>query len=672
VANLNVMMPRAACPFRCRLVVLLAFLPALAPPDPSVGQSPHIPTRVRDLKFAAGRGVYDGPLTETITSATRGATIVYTTDGTEPTQTNGTTVPGLAGAPVTASVAIRRTTVLRVAAFRAGHTPTRVHTHTYVIVPDVLAQDGTGVPPHAPWGHKGPDWAMDPRIVSSPRHAQRLTGDLRSVPSVALTMDWADLFGGAGRGIYIQGEDVEKPAIAELLVPAGQPGQSFDAGATVQIVGGSSTLRWRSDKLSLRLEFPGDLRADVFDEPGAATRFDTLVLDAGFNNHWHYGGHIAPETQRIRAQFVYDQYVSDLQRAAGGYAPRGRPVFLYLNGVFWGLHMLHERPDADFAASYLGGSRDEYDVLKHAGSIAVSGGRGSYRELVAAVQKDLTIPQHYQAVASLLDIDDFIRYLAVNCYVGNYDWSTQNWYATFNSKSGAGSWRFHNWDAELIMDHVERDVTEMAPADKSGPKYLHSRLRANADYRTRFGDIVHALAVTPGAPLTPERAAALYRLRLAQIDRAVVPESARWGDNRRATPFTREDWLARRDVLLKTYFPGRTDVVLAQLRADGLYPAAAPVTFSLNGTPTAGGVASHGDTLTMGAGSSGTIYYTLDRTDPRAPGGTIRGRAYTEGIRVTAPLTLIARSHDGLEWSPVAAATFSVAPSLPLTGGPRN
>jgi hypothetical protein len=435
-----------------------------------------------------------------------------------------------------------------------------------------MAQDGAGLPPSASWGHAGPDWAMDARILRSRRYTQTFAADLQSVPSVALTMDWLDLFGPGGRGIYIEGEDVEKPAVVELIVPQGQTGQSFDAPATVQVVGGSSTLRWRSDKLSLRLEFPGDLRADVFDEPGAATRFDTLVLDAGFNNHWHYGGHIAPEVQRLRAQFVQDQYVADLQRAAGGFAPRGRPVFLYLNGLFWGLYMLHERPDADFAASYLGGSRDEYDVLKHAGSVRVAGGRGSYRALVTATHKDLTVAEHYEAVAAMIDIDDFIRYLAVNFYVGNYDWSTQNWYASFNSKSGDGAWRFHSWDAELVMDDAARDVTEAAPEDRSGPKLLHSRLRANTGYRTRFAEIVHDLMALPDGPLAPERAAALYSERTAQIDRAVVAESARWGDNRRAAPYTRDDWAARRDALLKTYFPRRTAIVLDQLRADGLYP----------------------------------------------------------------------------------------------------
>jgi CotH kinase protein/Chitobiase/beta-hexosaminidase C-terminal domain len=532
--------------------------------------------KVKDTKFALGRGLYDGPVTETITTATPGATIVYTTDGTEPSLSNGTAVsPADAGAAAVATVGITRATALRAAAFKAGYDPTNVDTHTYIMLPGVLAQDGTGLPPHAVWGHNGPDWAMDPGVVGSPRFGPTIAADLRSLPSLALTMDWDDLFGGDNRGIYIDGEDVGKAAVAELIVPPGVGGEPFHTLATAEVVGGSSVLRWRTDKLSLRLEFPRDLRADVFATPGAARRFDTLVLDAGFNNHWHYGGLTAaihPLDQRRRAQFVLDQYVADLQRASGGHAPHGRPIFLYLNGLFWGVYMLHERPDADFAAAYLGGAKNDYDVVKHQQPARGSGRIGNYRALVAAAKRDLSVRANYRAVAAMLDIDDFIRYLAVNFFVGNSDWSAQNWYATFNHDSGTGRWRFHSWDAEYVLDRPDRNVIEVSGDDTSGPKYLHSKLRHNPEYRGRFSRIVRALMAERGGPLTPEGASALYIARLDEIERAVVPESARWGDNRRpGAPYTHDDWLARKHFLLNTYFPARTRIVLRQLRDAGLY-----------------------------------------------------------------------------------------------------
>ena len=43
--------------------------------------------------------------------------------------------------------------------------------------------------------------------------------------------------------------------------------------------------------------------------------------------------------------------------------------------------------------------------------------------------------------------------------------------------------------------------------------------------------------------LTPESTAAEYRRLMDEIDRAIVGESARWGDNRVSSPYTRDDWL---------------------------------------------------------------------------------------------------------------------------------
>ena len=37
---------------------------------------------------------------------------------------------------------------------------------------------------------------------------------------------------------------------------------------------------------------------------------------------------------------------------------------LYINGQYWGLYDTDERPDARFAATYLGGSPDDYDAIR--------------------------------------------------------------------------------------------------------------------------------------------------------------------------------------------------------------------------------------------------------------------------------------------------------------------
>jgi hypothetical protein len=111
--------------------------------------------------------------------------------------------------------------------------------------------------------------------------------------------------------------------------------------------------------------------------------------------------------------------------------------------------------------------------------------------------------------------------------------------------------------------------------------------------------------------------------RANAVDRLTRLESARWGDNRESTPYTRLDWLETRDEMLGTtssseafqdYFPLRTGTVLNQFISQGWYPGTAPPNFA-----THGGNVPSGFTLGMTSPDGGTIYYTLDGSDPRTP-----------------------------------------------------
>jgi hypothetical protein len=92
----------------------------------------------------------------------------------------------------------------------------------------------------------------------------------------------------------------------------------------------------------------------------------------------------------------------------------------------------------------------------------------------------------------------------------------------------------------------------------ASPTGFHQSLKRNKEYQVLFGDRIHRHFFNDGE-LTPEKAAATYKVRLDSIDEAIVAESARWGDNQRATPFTRDkEWVAEKNRLLQQYFPRRT------------------------------------------------------------------------------------------------------------------
>jgi spore coat protein CotH len=352
----------------------------------------------------------------------------------------------------------------------------------------------------------------------------------------------------------------ERPVSAELLFSDGTNGFQIDAGIRIQ--GGSSTRDWKSAKLSMRLLFKTDYGASKLKYPlfpdSPVAKFDTVILDAHLNFTWVHPDH----NQRIRSEYVRDQFVSDLQNAAGSLAPRGRYVHLFLNRLYWGVYHVHERPDHSFAAQHLGGDKTEYDVLKNRGAQLVEGTADIWNQMTMIARSGLEEDARYQEIQKYLDIDDLIDYMVINFYVGNDDWPHNNWYATRRRVAGAG-FRFHSWDAEHILKDVNIDRTGVDDNDCSAE--LFQALRDNADFRARLAARVGEL-FAPSGVLGGTNPAELYRRRADQFEPAVVLESARWGDNRRADePYTRDDWIAARDWLLDEYFPKRAAIVKAQL-----------------------------------------------------------------------------------------------------------
>ena len=253
------------------------------------------------------------------------------------------------------------------------------------------------------------------------------------------------------QGIYLQGKGDERATSFEYFTADGT--SQFQIDAAIEMQGHSSTTRWNSDKMSFQMKFkppfgPPNFNASLFpgtaDGENAATRFDTLILDAGYNYTWIHQNSV----QYSVARYVTDQVVSDLQNLAGGRAPHGKYVHLYLNGMYWGLYNLHERPDDSFADAYFGGNPSDYDVIKHnpTPDIAwVSGGvtaLNNYNAMLA------TTNVSYAAAEALLDVDDFIKYMIVHYYAANNDWAHNNWYAARNRVVSDGKWRFHAWDQE--------------------------------------------------------------------------------------------------------------------------------------------------------------------------------------------------------------------------------
>ncbi len=500
-----------------------------------------------------------------------GSSLVYTLDGSEPTLMNATPYSGPVSMEPPEVGAVR---VLRVASVMGGEI-TGTALHSYVFSDALLAQ------PVAPSGHplvwgttatRDGDYEMDPSVLATvtPQEAREA---LEAIAIVSIQTDHGSLWSNES-GLYMNpdegGLDWEREVSFELIHSSG----SVQSGAGLRIQGGSSIYNWKSAKLSMRLLFKtvygaGKLKHRVF-EDSAIQSFNGLILDAHLNMTYLHPSH----SQRVRALYTRDAFMSDLQRSLGGIAPHDRFVHLLINGLYWGVYDLHERPDADFAANYLGGDREEYDVVKHVGNNAVDGDTASWNAMMAITRAGLSDDAAMASLGEYLNVDDFVNYMLTNLYGGNDDWPRHNWYAA-RRRIGGDGFHFFSWDAEHSVKDVNVNRFGVDNANTPGELWqsllqnegFEAKVRARMDELLAPGGSLYVNSAEPAVDsLQPEnnRPGTLFSTRALEFYQVMILESARWGDNRRAEPYGESEWQVEYDSLMQNYFPQRSAIFDAQ------------------------------------------------------------------------------------------------------------
>lgn len=670
------------------------------------------------------RGYLEAPASVTLTSATPGAQIRYTTNGSAPTAATGTLYAG--------PVAVSKTTVLRAAAFLDGYEASPVATHTYLFVSDIILQSATR--PGNDWPAAGTvngqsiNYGMNPVIVNNSNAtlggAASTMASLKSLPAVCVTMALPDLFDPT-TGIYVNAESHgitwERPGSLELIADPATPAGGFQSGCGFRMRGGVSR-RDSNPKHGWRVFFrneygAGKLRYPIYGNAGV-DEFDTFDVQCAQNYSWSRDGGITYNALR-------EIWSRDTQLAMGQPATRGRFVQLFLNGIYWGLHQIQERADASFGASYLGGDKDDYDVIKSAGLDAAKtvestdgyfttlpdGSDSAWKKLWTAcrasyfISRDknpatpaatlVSTPQEKLAAyykiqglkadgrtptgeAALIDIDNLIDYMVLLLFTKNADSGVSAFYENarpnnffcLRNRLGMNGFISINHDAEHTLD-APGAADRWGPwqtdtgaywnnINYSNPQYLHQDLSVSGEYKIRFADRLHRYFHNNGA-LSTANNQARFDLRSAEIESAVIAESARWGDAQTSPTRTAADWRAARTAT-RNWFTNRNAAFLSEAKSRGFYPSIEPPALSLRG-----GEITPGQSVTLtNPNPAGTIFYTTDGSDPRPAGGgsaaASSAQAYTAATLISRPLTLRARVLNGSVWSALEEGTFSFSP----------
>ncbi|NQT86529.1 lamin tail domain-containing protein, partial [bacterium] len=548
------------------------------------------------------------------------------------------------------------------------------------------------------------DYGMDPDIVNSPTWGPQMLDALTDIPSMSIVIDIDSLF-DPSTGIYSNpgghGELWERQGSLELIIPDDFPAEADPDGFQVEMglrIRGGFSRSTGNPKHALRLFFRGEygdakLNYPLFGDEGADS-FDKFDLRTSQNYSWSFQGSNANTMNR-------EVFSRDAQADMGQPYTRTRYYHLYINGQYWGIYETQERSEAAYAETYFGGDKDEYDTVKCTGSSggytteATDGTLDAWQALwTIAKNEDFSDDTIYYKVQGLgatgvrdpalpvyLDMDNLIDYMVVILYGGNLDAPISNflgnnrpnnWYATRN-QNGEEPFYFYAHDAEHTLLNVNQNRNGPWPAGDEfrygNPQWIHQELMENPEYCLLFADRVHDYFFNNGL-LSPDANVDRFMSRADEIDMAIIAESARWGDAKRATPYTKSTWEGAVSNITNNYMPARSDVVVQQFRntvlRDGspapLYPGIVAPTFNQHG-----GSITPGFGLTMTA-PAGTIYYTLDGTDPRAWGGGIAPGAmeYTGAVILDESTQARARVWDGAGWSALNQAVFLDNVPIPL------
>ncbi len=694
---------------------------ALASTDSSV-----VPT------FSAEHGFYTESFDVVVSSQSTSDTIAFTFDGSDPS-TSITALRALS--PVTIHIDPESTlgergkspgVVLRACSISVDHTNSATFTQTYLFVDKAGLLSPNGVKPGPNWpdpptasNAQAVHYGMDSTVLNNSRYKDSIAAALLAIPSVSLVTDLKNLF-AQDSGIYVNayqdGIAWERPASIELLNPDGTKGFQINAG--IRIRGGASR-SGGNPKHAFRFFFrseygKGKLDYPLFGNEGVA-KFDKVDLRTGENYAWSFPDHLGQYNTMMS-----DVFCRDLQREMGEPYTRSRAYHLYINGVYWGLYQTEERPEANYAASYFGGTSDDYDVVKTDDSWpsslqATDGTLDSFQQVWNFCTAGFSSPENYFKLQGLnpngtrnpgyknyVDIDNLIDYMLDIFYTGNFDCPTtgfnnnkspRNFFAIYDRNSNDG-FKFIVHDAEhtlrttagegpgIGLNENRVNIGDLPAGDGNRmvvtsfsmfqPQWLHYCLSASDEYRMRFADHVYKHFFNGGC-MVPEKAIPLFVSRANEIAAAIIAESARWGDTYLNPVATKDnDWLPAVNDIVQNYFPRRMNIVLNQLKSANLFPAVNPPSFRNVGQDvlTNSVHVQSGYTLTIvntynTAGR--TILYTIDGEDPRTIGGGIAASAINGAnnadVTVTTSEIVRARIKDDTVWSALHEITIFADPS---------
>ena len=320
--------------------------------------------------------------------------------------------------------------------------------------------------------------------------------DSHGLPTISLCADSTDLF-DYETGIFVPGihfspenpywtgnyyetgDDWERPCNIEFY--------ETDNSGINQICGlrthGGNSRRYiqKGLKIYAREKYGNKRFKHKFFSDSNVKSFKHLIIKP-FEASWGYAGGKAG---------VQDYVALKIARNLDLETPSVRPSIVFINGEYWGIYFLEERPDSHFIEDNFGINPDECNVIEDWNGSCSNGNNSSFLNLASWLrQTDLSIDENYDIAKEKIDISNFIDYYIFEMFTANQDWPANNMHC-WQHKDSAFRWIF--FDGDGCLRYMDMDVFANAtytgddtwPSSEAATLFFR-KLYDNEDFKASF------------------------------------------------------------------------------------------------------------------------------------------------------------------------------------------
>ncbi len=276
---------------------------------------------------------------------------------------------------------------------------------------------------------------------------------------------------------------------------------------------------WANDQRSMdwvsrdEMGYNGAINEKIFSRSDR-DEFQRLILRAAGDDNYPAAHH----PQNAGSAHIRDAYIHDLAERGGLHLDvrRSEKCIIYLNGEYWGVYDLRERPDEhDYTEYYYGQDKYNLQFIKTWGNTWAEYGEqqalNDWDDLYDFILgNNMADPANFHDVADQYNYESLVDYVIVNSFSVCSDWLNWNtgWWRGLDPAGEHQKWGYILWDNDATFAHYINytNIPDTSPyAEPCNPELLSgwsdpeghikvlNKLRENPDfdqyYITRQADL---------------------------------------------------------------------------------------------------------------------------------------------------------------------------------------